>query len=709
MRFCSDFISKAASIGVYSNRNADLENGLVEGLPISQGKVKILEDHVLQAADRYVLFTSAKVKPYLQDNDESNWYVLLKASPRDILDMNLIEEDAYTSSTLLDVSRLEINITENEPYKNITSNSSLNSSQDLYVKERIDDDKIDKKKGHDPSKLNLVSGQQKPKELERNEFGQSIGDNSVKYASFLGCMIKEFVSYTLDGWNDVDEEVNNRMWNCLQMNYNIEEWEKKSIFQKLAKLWLDRKSKLQIHIREANVGPMVSRNLSLLNSEFMDQNQWKLFVKRTLSAAFQLALCLTEDAEGSSIGGLTHGGRGDRVAFHLPDAAMAADLERGRYVVVVLFLCCSMILGLQSIAAERPLGLSTAQAGSNRSDLMEDDKPPLLGRLVNSLPKNGSHSHAWPVFLVTTYKSGSIITSALTKHKMSCFGCCEENDNNRTAASGGPYVASHSAGNDGAYLSANTPSKGAQTVKPQPIAVPAIPVDEIREITKNFGDEALIWEGSFGRVYFGVLKNERSTVVSMVSRLKHENVVELVGYSVEGNLRLLAYKFATMGSLHDILHGRKGVKGAQPGPVLSWLQRVKIAVRAAKGLEYLHEKAQPHIIHRDIKSKDVRKEPTIEKPTPISAPPKDAERQLSKKELKKKEMAELDALLHEMGIANKDSNTAQNETADKKQLEQSSEGEKKESIGAPSENRILKKKKSKKEKSLKEQEEHDQK
>ncbi|XP_042465884.1 secreted RxLR effector protein 161-like, partial [Zingiber officinale] len=49
-----------------------------------------------------------------------------------------------------------------------------------------------------------------------------------------------------------------------------------------------------------------------------------------------------------------------------------------------------------------------------------------------------------------------------------------------------------------------------------------------------------------------------------------------------------------------------------------------------------------------------------------------------------------------------------NATADKKQLEQSSEGEKKESVGAPSENIILKKKKSKKEKSSKEQEEHDQ-
>ena len=41
----------------------------------------------------------------------------------------------------------------------------------------------------------------------------------------------------------------------------------------------------------------------------------------------------------------------------------------------------------------------------------------------------------------------------------------------------------------------------------------------------------------------------------MVSRLKHENVVELVGYSVDGDLRALAYEFATMGSLHDILHG----------------------------------------------------------------------------------------------------------------------------------------------------------
>ncbi|KAH0930090.1 hypothetical protein HID58_015817 [Brassica napus] len=93
--------------------------------------------------------------------------------------------------------------------------------------------------------------------------------------------------------------------------------------------------------------------------------------------------------------------------------------------------------------------------------------------------------------------------------------------------------------------------------------------------------------------------------VSMVSRLKHDNLIQLVGYCVDEDLRVLAYEFATMGSLHDVLHGRKGVQGAQPGPTLDWITRVKIAVEAARGLEYLHEKVQPPVIHRDVRSSNV--------------------------------------------------------------------------------------------------------
>ncbi|XP_030539800.2 pto-interacting protein 1-like isoform X2 [Rhodamnia argentea] len=205
---------------------------------------------------------------------------------------------------------------------------------------------------------------------------------------------------------------------------------------------------------------------------------------------------------------------------------------------------------------------------------------------------------------------------------MSCFSCCEDDDIHKAPDGGGMYPMKSSAGNDGAYHASESAPKGAQAVKVQPIEVPAVPVDELKEITDNFGTDALIGEGSYGRVYYGLLKSGQAAAikkldaskqpddeflaqVSMVSRLKHENFVELLGYCVDGNSRVLAYEFASNGSLHDILHGRKGVKGAQPGPVLSWAQRVKIAVGAAKGLEYLHEKAEPRVIHRDIKSSNV--------------------------------------------------------------------------------------------------------
>lgn len=53
------------------------------------------------------------------------------------------------------------------------------------------------------------------------------------------------------------------------------------------------------------------------------------------------------------------------------------------------------------------------------------------------------------------------------------------------------------------------------------------------------------------------------------------------------------------------LIGKKSVKGAEPGLVLSWAQRVKIAVGAARGLEFLHEKSQSNIVHRGVKSTNV--------------------------------------------------------------------------------------------------------
>ncbi|XWS38887.1 hypothetical protein CRYUN_Cryun18bG0001600 [Craigia yunnanensis] len=204
---------------------------------------------------------------------------------------------------------------------------------------------------------------------------------------------------------------------------------------------------------------------------------------------------------------------------------------------------------------------------------------------------------------------------------MSCFSCCEEVDIHKVSENG-PFMANNPSSNTGGYQVKDAVKRETPPVTIESIAIPAISMDELKEMTDNFGAKSLIGEGSYGRVYYGILKTGKAAAikkldsskqpdqeflaqVSMVSRLKHDNVVELLGYCIDGSPHVLAYEYASNGSLHDMLHGKKGVKGAQPGPVLSWTQRVKIAVGAAKGLEYLHEKAQPHIIHRDIKSSNL--------------------------------------------------------------------------------------------------------
>ncbi|KAK8951682.1 putative protein kinase [Platanthera zijinensis] len=166
-------------------------------------------------------------------------------------------------------------------------------------------------------------------------------------------------------------------------------------------------------------------------------------------------------------------------------------------------------------------------------------------------------------------------------------------------------------------------AKTGDSQKVLPVDIPAIPLAELKKLTYNFGPKALIGEGSYGKVYKATLSIGQAAVkkldpsasqegdtdfsaqLSLVSRLKHEFFVELLGYCLEDGNRILVYQFATLGSLHDILHGRKGVQGAEPGPVLSWIQRVQIAYGAARGLEYLHEKVQPSIVHRDVRSSNV--------------------------------------------------------------------------------------------------------
>ncbi|KAI4340045.1 hypothetical protein MLD38_024920 [Melastoma candidum] len=142
---------------------------------------------------------------------------------------------------------------------------------------------------------------------------------------------------------------------------------------------------------------------------------------------------------------------------------------------------------------------------------------------------------------------------------------------------------------------------------------------ELNSATKKFNPESLIGEGGFGRVYKGHLERLNQTVavkqlnrngfqgnreflieVLILSLLHHQHLVNLVGYCCDGDQRILVYEFMANGSLED--HLLELPPGRKP---LDWNTRMKIALGAAKGLLYLHEKADPPVIYRDFKASNI--------------------------------------------------------------------------------------------------------
>ncbi|TKY64729.1 Serine/threonine-protein kinase PBS1 [Spatholobus suberectus] len=151
------------------------------------------------------------------------------------------------------------------------------------------------------------------------------------------------------------------------------------------------------------------------------------------------------------------------------------------------------------------------------------------------------------------------------------------------------------------------------------IAAQTFTFRELAAATKNFRPESFVGEGGFGRVYKGRLESTGQIVavkqldknglqgnreflveVLMLSLLHHPNLVNLIGYCADGDQRLLVYEFMPLGSLEDHLHDLPPDK--EP---LDWNTRMKIAAGAAKGLEYLHDKANPPVIYRDFKSSNI--------------------------------------------------------------------------------------------------------
>ncbi|XP_062095572.1 L-type lectin-domain containing receptor kinase IV.1-like [Humulus lupulus] len=134
--------------------------------------------------------------------------------------------------------------------------------------------------------------------------------------------------------------------------------------------------------------------------------------------------------------------------------------------------------------------------------------------------------------------------------------------------------------------------------------------------TEGFKDKNLLGRGGFGKVYKGVLPSKTEIAVKRIShesrqgmrefvaeiatlgRLRHRNVLPLLGYCRGKGELLLVYDYMPNGSLDKYLYNN-------PKTTLNWHQRFGVIKGVASGLCYLHHQWEQVVIHRDVKASNV--------------------------------------------------------------------------------------------------------
>ncbi|KAK3155962.1 hypothetical protein QOZ80_2AG0101050 [Eleusine coracana subsp. coracana] len=155
--------------------------------------------------------------------------------------------------------------------------------------------------------------------------------------------------------------------------------------------------------------------------------------------------------------------------------------------------------------------------------------------------------------------------------------------------------------------------------QPSQLAFTFFTVASLQQHTNSFGDQNLIRETCFGKIYlaqfqeskFAVLKLDGSAakmpvaeflkIVQGIAELRHPNVEELVGCCVDHGLRLLVYRHLSDSTLSDLIHSEDAY-GSATEKTLPWDARVAVALQAAKALEYLHQK---QVVHRHFRPEHV--------------------------------------------------------------------------------------------------------
>ncbi|KAH7442427.1 hypothetical protein KP509_03G088000 [Ceratopteris richardii] len=177
---------------------------------------------------------------------------------------------------------------------------------------------------------------------------------------------------------------------------------------------------------------------------------------------------------------------------------------------------------------------------------------------------------------------------------------------------------------------------------------------DLLRATNNFNRETQVSQGGLGPVYSAVLPGDLHVSIKVLiegraltnevaaaefaslAKIKHPNIVPLLGYCIVGEERLVIYEFMKNGGLHRWLLGspdryqglqqnnhlyfdfstdlisRLNVEQLPETVSLSWPVRHKIALGLARALAFLHHGQSVKIVHRDVKASNVMLDEELE-------------------------------------------------------------------------------------------------
>ncbi|KAI4384650.1 hypothetical protein MLD38_002772 [Melastoma candidum] len=157
-----------------------------------------------------------------------------------------------------------------------------------------------------------------------------------------------------------------------------------------------------------------------------------------------------------------------------------------------------------------------------------------------------------------------------------------------------------------------SPSPSSSSTSDKPFKIQLFSYRDLEAATDGFSDQRLLGKGSHGYVYKAFLSGryvaikrpsrgpevagEVDNEIEILSQIQSPRLVNLVGFSIDSQSRILVFEFMSNGTLYDVLHS--GTRN------LSWSRRIRMALQVARAIETLHSQSPP-VIHRDIKSANV--------------------------------------------------------------------------------------------------------